>query len=182
MTASSEPCTSAFNTSVSVAVSPLRICSKRSSSLAPGLVDTVEAWARVVKRSRCSRASPTVRAIDRSEVTRSSSPAIGGSDSPSTCTGMEGKASLIWSPWSLMSALTRPQAAPATIGSPTRERAPLHDDRRDRATADVEVRLEHGASRVDLRCRHAARAPRRARRAARAARRCRRTAAPRSRR
>ena len=120
VTASSEPCTSAFNTKVSVAVSPLRIASKRSSSFAPGLVDRVEACARVVKRSRCSRASPTVRAIERSEVTLSSSPAIGGSDSPSTCTGMEGNASLIWSPRSLINALTRPHAAPATIGSPTR--------------------------------------------------------------
>ena len=33
---------------------------------------------------------------------------------------MEGSASLTWSPWSSTSALTLPQAAPATTGSPTR--------------------------------------------------------------
>ena len=36
VTASSEPCTSALSTMLSVAVSPREICSKRSSSLAPG--------------------------------------------------------------------------------------------------------------------------------------------------
>ena len=41
------------------------------------------------------------------------------SDRPRTCTGVDGPASLTCLPWSSMSARTRPQAAPATSGSPT---------------------------------------------------------------
>ena len=61
-----------------------------------------------------------VRAVLSSAATRNSSPAAGTSENPSTCTGVDGGASLTWSPLSSMSARTRPHAAPATIGSPTR--------------------------------------------------------------
>ena len=58
---------------------------------------------------------------------------------------MEGSASFTWSPRSSTRALTLPQAAPATTGSPTR-RVPLsHDDRGHRAPARLQVGLEHGA-------------------------------------
>ena len=64
---------------------------------------------------------------------------------PSTCTGVDGPASLICSPLSSMSARTRPQAAPATSGSPTLRSAALHEDRGHGAAADVEVGLEDHA-------------------------------------
>ena len=122
VTASREPWTSALSTRLSVAVSPRWICSKRSSSLAPV---AAEATGRCPdRRNRWARASPRVRAVAWSLATRSSSPACGGSENPSTCTGIEGSASLTWSPWSSIRALTLPQAAPATTGSPTR-RVPL---------------------------------------------------------
>ncbi len=59
----------------------------------------------------------------------------------------------MWSPRSLMRAFTRPQAGPATIGSPTRSVPRWIDGRRHRPTADVEVRLEDDAAGVDLRVR-----------------------------
>ena len=100
-----------------VAVSPREICSNRSSSLAPVAAAT-GLWPD--RRKRWARASPSVRARARSLAARISSPACGGSEKPSTCTGVEGSASLMWSPRSSTSAFTLPQAAPATTGSPTR--------------------------------------------------------------
>ena len=67
------------------------------------------------------------------------------SDRPSTCTGVDGPASLTCSPLSSMSARTRPQAAPATIGSPTLSVPVVDEHGGDRAPADVEVGLEHDA-------------------------------------
>ena len=58
--ASSEPCTSAFSTRLSVAVSPRWSCSKRSSSRAPPAATI--GWC-PVSRTRCARASPSVRAF-----------------------------------------------------------------------------------------------------------------------
>ena len=118
MSASSEPVTSALRMRLSVAASPAWICSKMSSSLAP----PVMAWAsRPIEATRCqcSRVSATLRAVFSSGATTKRSPASATSDRPSTWTGVDGPASLTWSPWSSMSARTRPQAAPATSGSPT---------------------------------------------------------------
>ena len=72
--ASSVPWTSAFKIRLSVADSPRWICSKRSSSLAPGAVGD---GACPATRNRRSRVSPIVRAVDGSMVTRNSSPAFG---------------------------------------------------------------------------------------------------------
>ena len=67
------------------------------------------------------------------------------SDRPSTWTGVDGPASLTCSPLSSMRARTRPQAAPATSGSPTRSVPCCDEDGGHRAAADVEVGLEHDA-------------------------------------
>src|SRR5215218_7802056 len=60
-----------------------------------------------------------MRAVFSSGAARNSSPASGTAARPSTCTGVEGPATFTCSPLSLIIARTRPQAAPATIGSPT---------------------------------------------------------------
>ena len=145
MSASSEPVTSALTMRLSVAVSPAWICWKMSSSLAPPLM----AWASRpmdATRSQCSRVEATLEAVFSSGATTKRSPEMATSDRPRTCTGVDGPASLTWSPLSSISARTRPQAAPATRGSPTLRVPLLHEDRGDGATADVEVGLEHDAA------------------------------------
>ncbi len=123
VTASSEPCTSAFTIRFSVAVSPRWICSKMSSSLAPEptlpMTDAVDRWSR---KRRALRAQPR-RPCGRCSVVLGGAELVaggGGSLKPSTWTGVDGKASLTCLPLSSMSARTLPQAAPATMKSPTR--------------------------------------------------------------
>ena len=101
-----------------MAVSPAWICWKMSSSLAPPLM----AWASrpsEATRCQCSRVAATLEAVFSSGATTKRSPAMATSERPSTWTGVDGPASLTCLPWSSMSARTRPQAAPATSGSPT---------------------------------------------------------------
>src|SRR5580698_6346033 len=143
VTASSEPCTSAFSTMFNVAISPREICSNRSSSFAPAPATGL--WPD--NRKRWTLASPNVRARARSLAPRISSPACGGSEKPSTCTGVEGSASLMWSPWSSTSALTLPQAGPATTGSPTRSVpcCTMHV-----ATTGLQVGFQHDAAGLAL--------------------------------
>ena len=79
--------------------------------------------------------------------TRSSSPASGTSDSPSTCTGIDGGASLICSPASSISAAHRAPCRAGDDGIADAQRAPVDQHGRDRPAADIEVGLEHDAPR-----------------------------------
>ena len=116
-------------------------------------------------RCQCSRVSATLRAVFSSGATTKSSPASATSERPSTCTGVDGPASLTCSPWSSMSARTRPQAGAGDERVADLERAALHEHGGHRAAADVEVRLEHHAARRGRR--GWPRGPRRRRRASR---------------
>ena len=78
MTASSEPCTSALRTRLSVAISPRWIWRRCPRAGTAGEAHRV--LAALAARRRCSRASATVRAVFSSGATRSSSPASGTSD------------------------------------------------------------------------------------------------------
>ncbi len=73
--------------------------------------------------SRCSscRSLANCRAALSSFMARMISPAWGTSEKPKTSTGVEGPASLTFSPRSFIIARTRPQAVPAIMGSPTRK-------------------------------------------------------------
>ena len=131
--ASSVPWTSAFKMRFSVADSPRWICSKRSSSLAPGAVGD-GAWP--ATRKRRSRASPMVRAVAWSEVTRNSSPAAGGSEKPRTCDRRRRQRL-----FDLVAVVVdeRLDLAPGRTGHDRvadPQRAALDDDRRHRAAAD----------------------------------------------
>ena len=80
-------------------------------------------WQR--RASRTSRNLPwrysaTSRALRSLSTTSRSSPAFGGSDRPSTCTGTAGPASATCLPVASNSARTRPNSWPAMIGSPAR--------------------------------------------------------------
>ena len=96
-----------------------------------------------VRSARGSRRR--LRAVFSSGATTKSSPASATSDRPSTCTGVDGPASLTWSPLSSMRARTRPQAGAGHERVADPERAPLDEDGGHRAPADVEVGLEHDA-------------------------------------
>ena len=144
VSASSEPVTSALRTRFSVATSPCWICSKMSSSLAPPLV-TAASRPRLATRCQCSRVSATERASFSSGATTNWSPASATSLRPSTCTGIDGPASL-----TLLAVVVdeRPDPAPGGAGHERvahPERAPLDEHRGHRAPADVEVGLEHHA-------------------------------------
>ena len=123
MSASSEPGTSALSTRLSVATSPCWICSKMSSSLTPLLVT---AASRPTLVTRCQLLAGLADQAGHLLVGghRNSSPAFGTDDRPSTCTGVDGPASLTSDAVSSIRARTRPQAAPATIGSPSRRVPP----------------------------------------------------------
>ena len=118
MTASSEPCTSALRIRLSVADSPrldlVEDVLELDARLDPGIAALVADPAVDARgpRRRCGRSS-------RRAPARNSSPASGTDDRPSTSTGVDGPATLICSPLSLIIARTLPHAAPATIGSPT---------------------------------------------------------------
>ena len=67
--------------------------------------------------------------------------AAAGRSRPSTSTGVDGPADFVGRPRSSISARTRPTIGPAMNVSPTLQRAVLHEHRRDRAAALVELRL-----------------------------------------
>ena len=145
VSASSEPCTSALRMRLSVATSPAWIWLEDVLELGAAVWTRASA-ALACSRCRCSRASADragrlLVGGDHEARRRRRAP----SDRPSTCTGVDGPASLTCSPWSSIIARTRPHAAPATIGSPTLQRALVDEDGGDRAAADVEVGLEHDA-------------------------------------
>ena len=144
MSASSEPCTSAFSDQVQRRrLAPLDLVEDVLELDAA--LDRGRRRAGPASRWRCSRASATVLAVFRSGATRNSSPAPGTVDRPSTCTGVDGPASLTCSPWSSIRARTR---APGRAGHDRvadLERALVDEHGGDRAAADVEVGLEHDA-------------------------------------
>ena len=149
MSASSEPCTSAFSTRLSVATSPRCTIAKMSSRRAPPA--RLIGCFRLAARRRCARASATVRAVFSSGATRSSSPASGTSSRPSTSTG-DGRAGF----GDLLAVLVehRTDLAPAAAGDDRvadAQRAALDERGHDRATTGIEVRLEHERARRRLR-------------------------------
>ena len=117
MSASREPVVSALRRMLRVATSPRWICSKMSSRRAPD--GAAASRPRLATRCQCSRFSATDLAVRSSGATTKPSPASATSLRPSTCTGIDGPASLTCSPRWSMRARTRPQAGPATSGSPT---------------------------------------------------------------
>ena len=149
VSASSEPCTSALSTRLSVATSPRCTIAKMSSRRAPPA--RLIGCFRLAARRRWARASATVRAVFSSGATRSSSPASGTSSRPSTSTGTDGPAS-----GDLLAVLVEHRAhlAPRAAGDDRvadAQRAALDERGDDRAAALVEVRLEHERTRRRLR-------------------------------
>ena len=69
--------------------------------------------------ARLARSSPAARAVFSSSKTTNRSPASGTSFNPVISTGVDGVASLIRRPFSLVIVRTRPNVLPTTIGSPT---------------------------------------------------------------
>ena len=143
VTASSEPCTSALRTRFSVAVSPAWIWLKMSSSFMPVLTRASPRW--FFRRSRCSRASPTVRAVFSSGAARNSSPALGtgGQTEHLHRRRRAGRLDLL-----ALVVDHRPDLAPRRTGDDRvadLELALVDEHRGHRATADVELGLEHDA-------------------------------------
>ena len=110
MRASSEPVTSAFTIEVEggglAGLDLLRRCPRawRRRLMTRGVT------ARPASRCQCSRVSATdLEAVFSSGATTKRSPASATSERPSTCTGVDGPASLTWLPWSSMSARTGPR-------------------------------------------------------------------------
>ena len=145
VSASSEPVTSALRMRLSVAASPGLDLLEDVLELGAAAGDRGRrgrGWRRAASargsRPRCGPSSRRGRRRSR----RRRRPRRRGR---APATGVDGPASLTCSPWSSMSARTRPHAAPATSGSPTLQRAALHEHGGHRAPADVEVGLEHHA-------------------------------------
>ncbi len=117
VTASSDPCTSAFRidvergllTGLNLGKQVLELCAGLDSAVFPQMasLETMAASLADGLRDLCVGC--------RTELVAG----FGTSDRPSTWTGVDGPAVLTCSPLSLIIARTLPQAPPATIGSPT---------------------------------------------------------------
>ena len=144
VTASSEPCTSAFRTRLSVAT-------LAGLDLAEDVLELDARLARGRRRAgpsgaeRCSRASPTVRAVFSSAAARNSSPAS-GTRRQAEHLDRHRRAGLL----DLLALVVdhRPHAAPRRAGDDRvadLQRALVDEHRGHRAAAGVEVGLEHDA-------------------------------------
>ena len=149
VSASSEPCMSAFTRRFSVATSPRCTIAKMSSRRAPPA--SIIGCERFDARRRCARASATTRATFSFGATRSSSPASGRVVEPEHLdrgrrTGLGDRVAALVE--------HRPDLAPAAARDDRladAEGAPLDERGDDGTPPGVEVRLEHERPRRRLR-------------------------------
>ena len=111
--ASTEPCTSAFNTMPTSFIFSRFIVSNKLSRV------TCCTFARCFCKAFWARCSPTERAVFSSSKTTNLSADSGTSFKPVISTGIDGVAFLTLLPLSLVITRTRPNVFPTTIGSPT---------------------------------------------------------------
>ena len=145
---SAEPCTSALMMIGSSFMPPSAICACSDSSVRrPPLAPSARIFA-------CSSRNVAIwRALAASARPGTSRPAAAGPSRPSTSTGVDGPADFVGRPRSSMSARTRADDRAGDEGVADVQRAVLHEHRRHRAAALVELGFEHGARRVALRVR-----------------------------